>query len=510
MSKYWEERSLLREQKAKEKGDAFLKKLEESYKKTESKIQKEIQTWFFNYANEQGISLDEARRRLSKKELLKYQESIEELIASAKGEEFQSYLRKKYFAQRIERLKSLKNQISIQLDILSQSNDIKMFQHLKEVYKENLVLNPATISIETGFRRFSEIAIEEVVLEAWSGMSFSERIWKNTEKLTQEMTDVLSSGIMQGHGIDKMAQKLSKRMGVNFSRAKTLVRTETNRVFSEATFDSYEQFQLEKYQFLATLDYKTSEICQNLDRKIFFVKDRKIGVNCNPMHPNCRSTTVPFFGNHSGKRIARGSDGKTYYVDEGISYKEWYNSLSDDERARMELLKKKEKFKSSDKEQFKKYQEVAKKETPKSFAEFQNLKYTNHKKYDALKRTYRDGKLKRSIRENYNLSINRGKQDKHIKTANNYKQELAKGNRKSYLLDDVDPQRLVERYAGTGEIRRNPNGKWIEKQFFESEKPIGYFVNQDTGEESLTNRFAIHYSKKKGTHIVPVKPLEKE
>ena len=112
-----------------------------------------------------------------------------------------------------------------------------------------------------------------------------------------------------------------------------------------------------------------------------------------------------------------------------------------------------------------------------------------------------DEKLRRKIKNNYNLIIHEGKQGKHIRNHNNY-------SGKSYILDTTNPQDLVDKFAGTGDIKRiQTTGKWINKQFFMTDVPIGYVIDEETKKEILTRRFAIHYSKDKGTHIVPI--LEK-
>lgn len=130
------------------------------------------------------------------------------------------------------------------------------------------------------------------------------------------------------------------------------------------------------------------------------------------------------------------------------------------------------------------------------------LKYTDEKGYEDLKLDFKNEKLKADIRSRYNLYIHQGRQDKHIKGTNNYNTDLNNGKINSYLLDGINPQEIVYKYAGTGEIRR-VNGQWIKKQFFTHNEPIGYAINIETEGEILTKRFAIHYSKY-GTHIVPM------
>lgn len=119
----------------------------------------------------------------------------------------------------------------------------------------------------------------------------------------------------------------------------------------------------------------------------------------------------------------------------------------------------------------------------------------------------KDEKLRKEIRSNYNLKVNQGRQDKHIKGTNNYKQELANGNYKSYLLDGVTPQELVDKYATEGELKRAKKvGKWMDIELLTIDENIGYWIDVDTNKEYLTNRFSIHYSKKQGVHIVPAQP----
>lgn len=109
------------------------------------------------------------------------------------------------------------------------------------------------------------------------------------------------------------------------------------------------------------------------------MKDKKVGVNYPPMHCRCRSTTVPYFRDiaKTGERVARRSDGKSYYVPESMTYHEWYEKYVRDNPEEL-LAEQKLKNKASDKKQHEKYKEVLGQDVPKSFDEFQELKYNNN------------------------------------------------------------------------------------------------------------------------------------
>ena len=134
---------------------------------------------------------------------------------------------------------------------------------------------------------------------------------------------------------------------------------------------------------------------------------------------------------------------------------------------------------------------------PKTFDAFQNLKYNNISEWAETKLLYADKNLQNKIRNTYNLEILEGKQGKHILGHNNYIEG------RSYLTVSMqEAQELVNRYAGTGHIDRDKNGKWKHTETILHNSVIGVDIDNRTGQKFDTDMFKIHYSKS-GTHIVP-------
>lgn len=99
-------------------------------------------------------------------------------------------------------------------------------------------------------------------------------------------------------------------------------------------------------------------------------------------------------------------------------------------------------------------------------------------------------------------SINTGKQVRHVQ------EKYIKG--RSHLYGKLEyAQRLIDELSGTGELKFDRHGNWVNKEIVTSDKLIGTYVNPDTGEEIPSNRAVIVYSKT-GSHIYPVRPLKKE
>lgn len=111
--------------------------------------------------------------------------------------------------------------------------------------------------------------------------------------------------------------------------------------------------------------------------------------------------------------------------------------------------------------------------------------------------------IKRIQSDEFPKTLNRGSQEKHILGA------PGRIEGKSYIHGDLKTaQELVYSYFGKGEPTFNRKGEWNQKEVVSADHIIGVNVELDTGAESETSRFVIHYGKK-GTHIVPTKELEK-
>ncbi len=67
-----------------------------------------------------------------------------------------------------------------------------------------------------------------------------------------------------------------------------------------------------------------------MDKQVFEQKDYAVGVTAPPFHPNCRTSTAPYFEDLGSTRAARGADGKTYQVPSDMTYKEWHKKYVED------------------------------------------------------------------------------------------------------------------------------------------------------------------------------------
>ena len=297
---YWEERQVKREAKA----FTTIQDIEKEYKialeKAKQNINKELSRIGTTYMKDNNLSYHEALKLLKgdeykvwKKDLHDYMKEYNKLLKTAPLEAKKLYLEIETLSarSRMSHLDSLRAQVDMEMVKLIFGVEDSAKNALTSVYRDTFIEVTKDLGINAIVSRDK---IKAVLDRPWSGANFSERIWSNTNKLAQTVKQEIVNGMIQGINLQTMTKRVSER----FETAKKndverLLRTEVNYTLNQATLDGYKEAGIEKYEFSATLDSRTSQICSELNGEIFEIKKIAVGLNYPPMHPRCRSTTIP-------------------------------------------------------------------------------------------------------------------------------------------------------------------------------------------------------------------------
>lgn len=398
---YWADRFEILQESLLNKGDTYVEDLDQIYKAATRNIEKEIINWYARFAQNNEISMAEARKWLTSNELKELRWDVNEYIKrgqeNALTGEWIRELENASARVHISRLEALKLQIQQQVEVLYGNQLDSVDSILRGIYTEGYYHTAYEIAKGTGIgTSLSEIdtkKLDAVINKPWSpdGTNFSQKIWSNRTKLVNTLHNNLSQMIIRGESPDRTVKALSKVMDVNKSQAGRLVMTESAYFSSAAQRDCFTDLDVEKYEVLATLDSHTSEICRSLDGKVFDMKDYQAGVTAPPFHCWCRTTTVPYFNDEfteGEQRAARDEDGKTEYVDAKMNYEDWHQQYVEADPKYL-LKEKMERNSYSDQKQYEKYKEVLGKDVPESIDKFQELKYNDSEKWKNFKGDYR-------------------------------------------------------------------------------------------------------------------------
>ena len=340
-AEYWKKRFEQLEQSQHNMGVQAYADIEQQYRKAQRQIEGQINAWYGRFANNNNVTIEEARRMLTAKELDELKWDVHEYIKYAEDNalsgQWVKELENASARYHISRLEALKLQTQQSLEVMF-GNQLDTFDEtMSQVYKSGFYRTAFELQKGIGvgwdFGTLDDAQIAKVINKPWAvdGRNFSQRIWGNKTKLINELNQTLTQNIVLGKDPQKAIDQIAKKMNTSKNNAGRLVMTEEAFFSSEAQKDCFKELDVEEYEIVATLDGHTSEICQEMDGKHFEMSKWEVGATAPPFHVYCRSTTVPYFADdfgQPGERAARMADGEpTYHVPANMTYKQWQKSF---------------------------------------------------------------------------------------------------------------------------------------------------------------------------------------
>lgn len=333
-------------------GAAYYKDVQEQFRRASNGIQMDIGRWYMRLAENNGISYAAAKRLLKKGELEEFKWDVQQYIKA--GEEnaidrrWMKELENASARHHISYLEAMRLQAQQHAELLSVEFEGGMTDFLHKSYADSYYHTAYEMAkgtgIGTNLARLDDKRIDMVVKRPWAqdGANFSDRIWRNKQKLVNSLHTELTQNIIRGESPQNAIDSLARTMEVGRAQAGRLIMTESAAIASAAQKDSLKELWVGQYEILATLDGNTSEICREMDGKVFGMKDYEVGVTAPPFHPNCRSTTVPYFDDEftdGEERAARNEEtGETYYVPANMKYGEWKRQFVVEKAARSDIM----------------------------------------------------------------------------------------------------------------------------------------------------------------------------
>lgn len=277
-----------------------------------------------------------------KKRTLKYWEDIDKFNARLGKEFINAYksLEKEFYSYSNKygkdgkltysqkRVISLMKEIKPIIDELYDRQQVSATDLFMNTYTDNyykgLYELSTGIGIATSFTKVDKRVVETAITYPFQGDDFKGYIGNDKNKLVLTLKREITQSLIRGDSPAKTVSSIMKQMDINKRYCQLVVHNSIATILTSSDKLMYDEYGATEYEYVATLDNRTSATCKELDGQVFQVDDMRIGLNAPPMHPNCRSTTVPYIGESMGRRISRRLDSnKVEYVPSNMSYKEW-------------------------------------------------------------------------------------------------------------------------------------------------------------------------------------------
>lgn len=349
---YWKKRFEALEQAQQRESAAYVQgELKKQFDHAMAQIEIELTAWYTKTAENNEISMAAAKRMLTASEQRELRWSLDEYRAKCKeyaakyklgtkDTRLLQQLKNVTARQAVTRLDALNLQLRMQLEDLYADHAGNLKAHLSDTYKESYYRTAYEIEKGIGvagaFHQMDEQRAEMVLSKPWvqDGKTFSDRIWQDKNKLVNTLQKELPQQFTRGESLPRIVKTVAERMNVAQSSASRLVMTESAFFATAGERETMKALDVKQFEFVATLDDRTSEECRAMDGKHFPLKDLKVGENAPPLHCWCRSCIVPYFGDEKdGGRAARNPiKGKTEIVPADMTYPEWKSVYVDKEK----------------------------------------------------------------------------------------------------------------------------------------------------------------------------------
>lgn len=280
---YWKDREAKNLAQNQLEEEEYSRRLKAIYQNQLDAIQKEIDGFYGKYADSEGITLAEAKKRVAKLDIEAYERKAARYVAEKNFSEKANREMRLYNAtMKINRLELLKANIGLELIAGHEELDRFMEEILQGRTEDELKRQAGILgkTVQQNAKTASSI-----VNASFHNATFSDRIWMYQDLLKNELASTLQSGLIQGKNPRELAKTIRQRFDVQISHAERLMRTELARVQTDAQKRSFEENGFEEYEFIA--NGHCCPICDALDGKHFNLRDLMPGKNAPPMHPNC-------------------------------------------------------------------------------------------------------------------------------------------------------------------------------------------------------------------------------
>ncbi|WP_330986534.1 minor capsid protein [Staphylococcus pseudintermedius] len=301
LSDYWLERAQQAIQSETLEDAAKVAEIERIVAMMIADIYKNLLAYYAKLATAEGIDWREAKKIVDAFDVEMFQMQAKAYVENKDFSEKANKALKRYnTTMYVNREKLLKHELGLIVTKAYAEQEKVVNHHLQDSVTRTLKHQAGILGADVHVKPTD---VEAIVYSNFGKLNWSERLWNNQDELRKDVERMASHVMLRGRHPYEFVPEIRKKQQQTVANTKRLLITEAARVQTEAQKLHYLETMGDdaEYEFVAKRDEKTSKICRHYDKKVFKVKDMVPGVNAPPMHPHCRSTTVPYVGNWRDK-----------------------------------------------------------------------------------------------------------------------------------------------------------------------------------------------------------------
>lgn len=172
---------------------------------------------------------------------------------------------------------------------------------LSNAYSKAVTDTAKLVGVSIDYNLVNPAIVKAAIDTPIDGLNFSQRIWKNTNKLANRIYDDVLDCVRNGTRPDEIARKIKNDYGSTAYQSRRLVNTELARAVNQGQMDTYKNSKaVQSVMYMATLETNTCDVCGGLDGRKFNIETApRI-----PIHPNCRCCYIPIVDGYTPSQRA--------------------------------------------------------------------------------------------------------------------------------------------------------------------------------------------------------------
>ena len=266
------------------------KMLAQLYQESFDRMQREIDGFYMRYARREGLTKQEAMKRVSEMDVTKFNDKAAKAV---REKDFSpgtnAWLREYNLKMKVSRLELLKAELTLEIqNLTAEVNEVfdkaRTDEYLNEYKRQAGIIG---ISSSGAKKRMQS------VLDAdFYGQKFSARVWGGLglrATLQREVFGSLNRIFTDMMGYKQEMKRLAKKYGTSEQNAKRLLKTEIARINADTQYSMLKDNGFTHMIFVA--EPGACDLCGPLDKVAIPIEDVEKGINMYPMHPNCRCSS---------------------------------------------------------------------------------------------------------------------------------------------------------------------------------------------------------------------------
>ncbi|HEM3568816.1 TPA: hypothetical protein U1B89_000805 [Streptococcus suis] len=268
------------------------KMLAQIYQESFDRMQREIDGFYMRYASKEGLTKQEAMKRVSEMDVTKFNAKAAKAV---KEKDFShatnEWLKVYNLKMKVSRLELLKSELTLEIqNLTAEVNEVfdkaRTDEYLAEYKRQAGILG---ISSSGAKKRM------QAILDAdFYGQKFSSRVWGGLglrATLQREVFGSLNRIFTDMGGFKSERDRLAKKFLTSKYNAQRLLKTEISRIVSQTGLAMLNNNNFTHIIYVA--EPGACDLCGPLDKVAIPISEAKMGVNIGPMHPNCKCS---FYG----------------------------------------------------------------------------------------------------------------------------------------------------------------------------------------------------------------------